>query len=119
MELRFRAEGEPLGPGIRRVRDLLGDTARVGVRKDASAPDARAALAREVGELVRLRHPALRGVLAAGEGCAVLEHVEGDELGAYLARAPEDALACAVGLLRALLALHSQDRVHGDLKPAN
>src|SRR5688572_16942302 len=113
-----------LDGGVELVRDRLASAeGALRVRKWARSVDERQALARERSELLRLRHPSLRELVASGESdrasVAILEHVQGRDLSEHLKREPGSIVACATGLLRAMVHLHAKGVVHGDLKPAN
>jgi hypothetical protein len=120
---RLRARfGAPLaGEGVALGCDALAADATPRIVKIARAPEARAALAREVEATLRLASPTLRRVLASArdddETIAVLEHVEGTPLDAHLARRPDDAERIAIALLRVLRGMHEAGVVHGDVKP--
>ncbi|RYE94292.1 MAG: serine/threonine protein kinase [Myxococcales bacterium] len=63
------------------------------------------------------------GTLATGAPYIVMERLEGEDLGARLARAPVVAVADAVGIIlqacEGLAEAHAAGIVHRDLKPAN
>ncbi len=114
--LEARFEGWPSAEGAARGRDRLSD--RPVALKVARSHAATKALEREL-EAAAIEHPGLRGRVDDGarDGArvAALEWIEGVPLDPH-AHAPV-IRELAIDVLRALLRLHAEGRVHGDLKP--
>lgn len=93
------------------------------VLKSARSIEAIEGLGRELTVLTGASHPALRTVRASALGSReitlVLDHLVGFPLSHRRLETQNEVISCAVGMLRALLHLHSRGRVHGDIKPDN
>lgn len=95
--------------------------------KRAGSEQARQRFLREVEALVRLRHPNVVGVRAAGEHAGspwvALDLVEGEPLSRRLARGGRlelgQALAIGAALASALAHCHARNVLHRDLNPTN
>src|SRR5262249_24442165 len=82
---------------------------------------------REARLLAERRHPAIvghlgDGVTGDGQRWLAMEWLDGEDLGARLARtgvAPEEALALTTRVAEALAAAHARGVVHRDIKPSN
>ena len=93
----------------------------------ARDPQVFARFLREAQAASRLRHPHVVDVadVNCDEGLAwmVMEHLEGEDLGALLDRVPrlgaQDAADLLVPVVAAVLAAHEEGIVHRDLKPGN
>ncbi len=92
----------------------------------ASDPERLARFEREARLLASLDHPNIAGIHGledvAGSRYLVLEFVEGETLGARLARGPlsvRETLEIGAQIAAALEAAHERGVVHRDLKPAN
>jgi len=105
---------------------LVGRTVAIKILHD-SAIAARDRFVREAELLLELRHPAIvgyiaHGVTAEGRPYLALEWLEGEDLGARLARGrmrTGDALTIARRVADALAAAHARGIVHRDIKPSN
>lgn len=81
----------------------------------------------EARAVAKLSHPNVVAVIDAGEDRGhpyiVFEYVEGETLKARIARLgaldPQEALAYAIEIARALAVAHSRNMVHRDIKPQN
>lgn len=81
----------------------------------------------EAWVMAAVRHPHVVQVYEAfrdrGYGYVVMEYVQGDDLGQYLARTGPlsygEALCIGIQVCRALQALHRQGFIHCDIKPGN
>lgn len=107
-----------------KVRDRLAPSPMgLAVLKKARSVDALEGLGRELTVLTDASHPALRTVRASALGdreiILVLDHLVGAPLSQCRLETHEEVMFCAIGMLRALLHLHSRGRVHGDIKPDN
>jgi serine/threonine-protein kinase len=93
----------------------------------ATVPGARARFLREAQLTSRLRHPHIVDIADIGvtDGCLflVMEHLEGEDLAARIARAGPlpvtDAVDIALPVLAAVAAAHDAGIVHCDLKTSN
>src|SRR6185312_11311033 len=82
---------------------------------------------REGSMLARLAHPGIArlldaGVSPAGQPYLVLEHIDGEEIDAFVARhhlAPDARLRLFLKVLDAVGHAHANLIVHRDLKPSN
>ncbi|WP_437947752.1 protein kinase [Sorangium sp. So ce296] len=103
-----------------------GEPAAIKVLRDPSE-EALKRFAREARALAALQHPHIvryvdHGVMADGEPYLVMEWLEGEDLGARLARGrlePAAALRLAARVAEGLEAAHGQGVVHRDIKPQN
>jgi transcriptional regulator with GAF, ATPase, and Fis domain/tetratricopeptide (TPR) repeat protein len=122
LEARLATGGEG---EVWRARDLLGGGRPVALKALPGAGPA--ALAREFAALAPLRHPHLGAALALEHDPAtdrtylVAPWYPGGDLDAACERPTpiEERLRAAVAALRALVFLHEQGVVHGDVKPQN
>mmetsp|Transcript_20602 Transcript_20602/g.78953 ORF Transcript_20602/g.78953 Transcript_20602/m.78953 type:complete len:853 (+) Transcript_20602:213-2771(+) len=122
---RPRGDGDPVG--VSEVKCVL-KRYRLGGGRESAGSGGRRALLRELRLLEKVRHPcvaAARAVFFSADGSDAyieLEHFGGKDLGHWLAVQRRGATA-AQRLLRqaahGLAAVHEQDVVHGDVKPAN
>ena len=102
---------------------------RVAVKilvEHARTPEALgAALRREAQALARVTHPNVLSVFDAGvDGTPylVMQLIEGETLGAYLARtkpSPREVIALFLQAARGLAAIHAAGLIHRDFKPSN
>lgn len=100
---------------------------RLPDREHVGDPRVRRQLGREAATLARLRHPAVRRLLADGHRDAlphlVLEHVGEPDLGALLGEegplAPGDVVRLGIQLASCLHFAHVRGLVHLDIRPAN
>ncbi|MEX2270227.1 MAG: protein kinase [Vicinamibacterales bacterium] len=123
----------PLGAGgmgeVYRARDTrLARTVALKVLPDALSgdPTLRARLEREARAVSSLDHPHICALYdigsEAGVDFLVMALLEGESLGARLARGPlplEDAIEIGAQIASALAAAHRRGIVHRDLKPGN
>ena len=136
------AEGQQLGPyqvlsalgaggmgEVYKARDTrLDRTVAIKVLPAhlAENPDLRARLEREARALSSLSHPHICALYDIGQqdgvDFIVMEHLEGETLGARLERGPvpvEEALRIGMEVAEALDKAHRQGVIHRDLKPGN
>jgi len=103
-------------------RDLAVKTLSAATSDDS----ARRRLWREAKTAAAVNHPNVCQLYEIGEDGEVvflaMELLEGEPLSDRLRRGPlvvRDAVPCAIGVLRALEALHARGVIHRDLKPSN
>ena len=113
---------------VYRARDprLEREVAIKTLRSAAAGEEARARLWREARAAASISHPGICQIHDVGEThdniFIVMELLTGEPLGHRLTDGPipiDEAVAIALGILGALVALHSRDIVHRDLKPSN
>ena len=108
-----------------RARDTrLDRVVAINVLPDVFAADADrlARFTREAQTLAALNHPHIAQIYGIEHHALVMELVEGEDLGAVIARGPvllADALPSARQIAEALEAAHDLGIIHRDLKPAN
>ncbi|AUX42613.1 protein kinase [Sorangium cellulosum] len=109
------------------ARDLARDEpVAIKVLRDPT-DEARTRFAREARALAALDHPHIvryigHGELPDGEPYLVMEWLDGEDLGARLARGrlePAAALRLAAKVAEGLAAAHAQGVIHRDIKPQN
>lgn len=107
---------------------LLGRTVAVKILQSARAltEESRSRFLQEARAASALNHPyivTIYDVVRDGDGdCIVMELVDGETLGARIARGPippGDALAIVSQIAEALATAHARGIIHRDLKPAN
>ena len=96
------------------------------IRRASTDPDAAERLRREARAAAAVSHPNICQLYDIGEEegelFIAMEYLEGESLGARLARGPiplSEAVQIALAMLAALDALHARGLVHRDLKPSN
>ena len=107
--------------------DRLGRPVAIKMIKAAvSEPAARDRLQREARSAASVNHPAICQLYEIGEDNGELflamELLQGEPLGARIARGPmaiPEVVSIAIGMLSGIEALHKQGLVHRDLKPSN
>ena len=113
---------------VYRGRDRLsGDPVAVKVLAEAARGAHEQRFAREAAILAELRHPGIvryvaHGTMARGVPYLVMEWLDGEDLGARLARqrlSMEETAQLVGRIAEALGAAHSRGVVHRDLKPGN
>jgi serine/threonine protein kinase len=114
---------------VYKARDTrLDRTVAIKVLPAALALDSgfRARFDREARAISQLSHPNICTLYDVGEheGCnfLVMEHLEGETLGARLERGPlrtDEAVRLGIEIAQALAAAHRAGIIHRDLKPAN
>jgi serine/threonine protein kinase len=129
-----------LFPGQYSVQEVLAQTNISTVLLGVDEPEgckviikcfkqqAKGAYLREISAVFDLKHPHLVRCLntfqrADGESCLVYEYQSGGNLAGYLeangALSVDLTLQCLQDILKALIYLHSHNRIHCDIKPDN
>lgn len=107
---------------------LLGRTVAVKILQSSRAltEESRSRFLQEARAASALNHPyivTIYDVVRDGDGdCIVMELVDGETLGARIARGPippDDALSIVSQIAEALATAHARGIIHRDLKPAN
>ena len=96
------------------------------IRRASEDPDAAERLRREARAAASVSHPNICQLYDVGEEDGeffiAMEYLEGESLGARLARAPipaREAVPICLAVLAALETVHSRGLMHRDLKPSN
>ncbi|MEC9400810.1 MAG: serine/threonine-protein kinase, partial [Myxococcota bacterium] len=106
----------------------LGHTVAIKVISNAASEHLFARFKREAKLMAKVRHPSIVqivdfGMVAENTPCIVMEFVDGEPLGDYLARHRRlhwtKAVKIAIQIADGLAALHAQGIVHRDIKPDN